>query len=473
MCGIFAFFSNNPEALNQVHSRKDTIASTIRLRGPDKTTVLRDRQFIAIHTLLSMTGFLREQPIVNEEMLLLYNGEVYNDYINYHDSYGDADFLKSHLLENHHPNFQQLDGEFAICVFSFSAQKVYLATDPFGTKPLYYQIGPRGCVVGSYESTLVACGESGNICQVPANTILEISLDELTLQSQTSLKTFDFSSQTETDFCKWNESFTQSIDKRTSNNRHQCFVGFSSGHDSGLIAADLLNRNIPFAIYTIPYKEDQEVLEKRIQILRQHHIPCYILEPSSLEIEKMKQLVLEHCDPFQLINLDSAFQNFKNPDMRILSGYIASAIIHQQARNAGRLISLSGQGADEIFCDYFNPHSNPAMSEIRGEWEGVTGPWKNFFGGWNRVFIGGGERIAGLFGIETRYPYLDVQVVQEFVNLHPKLKSEIYKAPITNRLKELDFPLHYRKFGFAGYPEEKGEMPPSTAHVSLASSMGT
>lgn len=90
---------------------------------------------------------------------------------------------------------------------------------------------------------------------------------------------------------------------------------------------------------------------------------------------------------------------------------------------------------------------------MKGNWENVTGPWKNFYGGWNRLFLGGNERISGHFGIETRYPYLDFDVVQEYLNLHPKLKQQTYKAPITNRLSELGFPQHERKLGFAGFAQ--------------------
>ena len=94
------------------------------------------------------------------------------------------------------------------------------------------------------------------------------------------------------------------------------------------------------------------------------------------------------------------------------------------------------------------------MSELKGKWHGVKGPWRNFYGGWNKVFLGGNERISSLFGIESRYPFLDFNVVQEFINLLPKLKSNYYKAPITNRLNELNFPFHPKKFGFAGFNDK-------------------
>ena len=142
-------------------------------------------------------------------------------------------------------------------------------------------------------------------------------------------------------------------------------------------------------------------------------------------------------------------QNFPDPDFRNITGYVASAIINKYAREDGYIISLSGQGADEIITDYST--GSMKMSQMKGDWTNLRGPWKNFFGGWNRIFLGATERISGLFGIETRYPFLDFQLVQEFINLTPELKSSIYKPPISHRLTALNFPFHNSKQGFAGF----------------------
>ena len=40
------------------------------------------------------------------------------------------------------------------------------------------------------------------------------------------------------------------------------------------------------------------------------------------------------------------------------------------------------------------------------------------------------ECIAGSLGIETRYPFLDKKVVQEFLNLSSDLKNLNYKSPL-------------------------------------------
>lgn len=59
------------------------------------------------------------------------------------------------------------------------------------------------------------------------------------------------------------------------------------------------------------------------------------------------------------------------------------------------------------------------------------------------------EFVAGAYGIETRYPYLDKFLVQEFLNLDSKLKNYFYKAPLRKYLLENNFPISLdNKFGF-------------------------
>jgi hypothetical protein len=48
--------------------------------------------------------------------------------------------------------------------------------------------------------------------------------------------------------------------------------------------------------------------------------------------------------------------------------------------------------------------------------------------------------VAGSHSIETRYPFLDKDVVQEFLWLTPELKNKTYKAPIYEYLKRNNFP---------------------------------
>lgn len=449
MCGISEIISTDKTIIEESITNKDKIIESIRRRGPDQTVILSDKDYLSIHTHLKITGDCT-QPILTDEYQLLFNGEIYNDYENYTEQYSDTHYLISQIKNYGINTFKNLDGEFAICYRDFKKNMLFLATDPFATKPLYYQIGKQYVVVGSYEKTVSEHGRKEPIYQVPANTLIQIDLNKFVTNEKSVIRPFDFSNQNIMDFKRWNNAFKKSILKRTKNPLHQSFVPLSAGHDSGIIAAEMIEEKLPFHVYSNPFGEDQDILEKRIKILQENHIEYDILEPNENEFKNMHKFLLENSEKYLLINTDSKFQNFSDPDFRNSSGYIGFAIICKRARKDNNLICLSGQGGDEIFSDYFNLNANPAMSEIKGNWNNITKPWTNFYSGWNRVFLGGTERIAGLFGIETRYPLLDFDVVQEFLNLHPTLKSKLYKAPITNRLDELNFPYHSRKQGFQG-----------------------
>ncbi len=453
MCGIFAAFSSDKKLLAEVTSLQDSIINTIQKRGPDKSTVELGENFVAIHTLLSMTGY-RTQPIKTDESMLVFNGEVYNDYRNYTNDFNDADYIVSQFEKKGPAAFKNFDGEFAIVLHSKEDNQLFLATDPFASKPLYFKLGKDFCLAGSYETTIKAAGGQGSIERIPSNKLIQIDLNSFKIVKITPLARFYFTKQVNQSFNDWTKVFQKALIKRTFNTKHRAFIGLSSGHDSGLIAAELINLGIPFHAYIMTYLEDQEIIKERIRILKEHNLTFDIVEPSKEEWQKMKKFVEENIDPYQLVNNESTFQNYDDPRIHMIPGTISGSLINERARKDNRLISLSGQGGDEIFADYYNEYTYSRMSELKGNWENIKSPWKNFSGGWNQVFLGANERVSGLFGIESRYPFLDFEVVQEFLNLDPKLKSKYYKAPMTNRLLELKFPFHYKKFGFAGFRDD-------------------
>jgi hypothetical protein len=65
-----------------------------------------------------------------------------------------------------------------------------------------------------------------------------------------------------------------------------------------------------------------------------------------------------------------------------------------------------------------NPESFP--SDISGIF-----PWGNFYYGSQWSYLMKEECIAGSLGIETRYPFLDRRVVQEYLNLSNDLLHHI------------------------------------------------
>ena len=59
------------------------------------------------------------------------------------------------------------------------------------------------------------------------------------------------------------------------------------------------------------------------------------------------------------------------------------------------------------------------------------------------------ETVSGTWGVEGRYPFLDKQVVQEFLWLSNDLKNKHYKSVIHNYLTSNNYPFEEnQKVGF-------------------------
>ena len=93
-----------------------------------------------------MTGEVTPQPFVDDGIVCLYNGEIYNykefgDYKS--DGYCIIDLYKEYGVDF----VKKLDGEYAILLLDFNSDLILMATDPFKTKPLFYSNcdGDFGC----------------------------------------------------------------------------------------------------------------------------------------------------------------------------------------------------------------------------------------------------------------------------------------------------------------------------------------
>ena len=158
--------------------------------------------------------------------------------------------------------------------------------------------------------------------------------------------------------------------------------------------------------------------------------------------------VQNNCEDF--ISEQYNNQNIKNDKASVGLSYICNLAI-----NDGRKIYLSGQGSDEIISDY-GMFGNKIAGDQQSTFGGIFPsnlepyfPWKNFFDGTMEMYIAKEEYVAGSFGVETRYPFLDIQVVQEFLWLTPELKNKYYKSPIHEYFIRNDFPFdNNKKIGF-------------------------
>lgn len=112
----------------------------------------------------------------------------------------------------------------------------------------------------------------------------------------------------------------------------------------------------------------------------------------------------------------------------------------------------SGIGADEVMA-HNNYHScGHGNVNIFPDNLSHVFPWPNFFNGSMSNYLKGDEYVGGTFSYETRYPFCDKDLIQEFLWLKPELKNNFkntnYKPALSSYLEKENFPYHLNKCGF-------------------------
>ncbi len=396
-------------------------------RGPDLTSTKIINSVEFLHNLLHITGDIRPQPFVKNDIVCVFNGEIYN-YTSFGTYASDGECIIDVYLNEGEEFVKKFDGEFALCLIDFSKSKLIIATDTFACKPLWYSIKDGKFCVASYNSQLQGLGFSdGN--KLKANTTEIYDLKSLSSIKKYQNKSFDIRQHKNT-FDHWIEAFSKSIKKRTQNTSQGMFVGMSSGYDSGAIACELEKQNVKFKAYSIINNENPAVLDARLKKISN-------TEPFTLtdhEFQRWKEELNKNCENFV----------YKDYDIKRDQASMGLSAICHRANKEKRKIYFSGQGADEIISDYgfggkkIYKHSGfgglfPA--QLEGFW-----PWYSFWDGTQVQYLNKEEYVAGHFGIETRYPFLDNDLVQEFLWLSVNLKNSKYKSCLDEYLKVNGFP---------------------------------
>ena len=409
----------------------------LKFRGPDETNVLKDKTngFTFLHNLLSITGEVSPQPFVQNGVVCVYNGEIYN----YQEfgGYGSDGECLIDLYKTYGVEFvKRLDGEFVLVLLDFNKDLSVIATDPFKTKPLFYSVenGEFGCA--TYKTPLETIGHQ-NVMKAIPNTAIVFRLSDSTLLDKFTICEFDLT-QFKTNFDDWNLAFQNAITKRAYNCREKIFIGLSSGYDSGVISAELLRQQIPFkAITVMGNTENEKVLSARHAAIEKSGISTVQTLQKSNEFRFAHQATIEEMTEEFIWTIESSRNNYKErwklTDDR---GSIWLSGVCNAAKQDGRKIYISGQGADEIFADYGHAgkpktsHSN--FGGLFPENLEDVFPWPSFYYSSQESYIAKEEYVSGAYGIEARYPFLDKQVVQEFLWLDHKLKNSQYKSVLAN-----------------------------------------
>ncbi|WP_435015483.1 asparagine synthase (glutamine-hydrolyzing) [Tundrisphaera sp. TA3] len=161
MCGIAGFVNRLGERAD-----RDVLArmtATLAHRGPDGDGLWCDGPAALGHRRLSIIDVAGgAQPMSNEDgtVWVTFNGEIYNDpdlrsllIARGHTFRTECDTESLvHLYEEYGPDFAaHLNGMFALAIWDIPRQRLILARDRMGQKPLYYAETPRGTLIFGSE----------------------------------------------------------------------------------------------------------------------------------------------------------------------------------------------------------------------------------------------------------------------------------------------------------------------------------
>ncbi len=154
MCGINGFITENKESETQLRNKINQMNDMIVHRGPDD-----DGVFVHSESDFSIAMGMRrlsiidlnsgKQPIYSDDgkLIIVFNGEVYNykalkeelekqGVLFYTKS--DTEVILKLYEKQGISSFKKLDGMFAFSIYDKNKNKVFIARDFFGEKPLYY-----------------------------------------------------------------------------------------------------------------------------------------------------------------------------------------------------------------------------------------------------------------------------------------------------------------------------------------------
>ena len=165
MCGIAGFMSNR--GISPADAMLDALEAALAHRGPDGAGRFRAGDFAMVQRRLAIIDLEGgDQPLYEPKgAALVANAEIY-DYIEQRVVLDGAAFatqsdceIPLHLYRRDGVRFAEtLRGMYAIALYDPMVERLFLARDPFGIKPLYYLETAEGFAFASEPQALFAAG---------------------------------------------------------------------------------------------------------------------------------------------------------------------------------------------------------------------------------------------------------------------------------------------------------------------------
>lgn len=382
MCGIFGALNYDHNNLSDLHR-----ASQLQYyRGPDQWNhYATDQCYLASNRLIIRDLPNATQPFTTQQGdVLVFNGEIYN-LAHLKKRFQLPSTLKSEveilcaifeLSTNMANTLSKINGIFALAYYKSAEQKLYVARDHFGVKPLFYtqqkeafyfssEITPLNKIRDDkpvYNSQSIHYFLEANYINSPETIYQHIhslapgSLLIVTKQSSNIInywETKDLIYSPIVKSCSEQEILFQAMDRQFERDQQQGLF-LSSGIDSNLIALRAKYNDINLKCYTVVYKGDDSESEITKQNCKKLDFPhhCAIFGP-----EQFVQ------------TLESASRHISQPlgDPGFYPLYFLTTQIDPEIK-----VCFSGDGADEIHFGYPTYWASLFTSLQQAPWKSLS-----------------------------------------------------------------------------------------------------
>lgn len=397
MCGIAGHFNQNARFANI-----EKALGLFRHRGPDSTATFEDSNIRMGYNRLSITNLATgHQPLFNSDksILVFYNGEIYNhhDLRSQTERQFDSQINKvdgaviPYLYELYGDTFaEKLDGMYAIALYDIKRNRLILARDLVGEKPLYYWNQGTEVVFSSsllgVRSMLreeVTLDHQG-IWDYPS--FLWIPEPKTVFKNVTSLmpgETLVFDSHGLV------QSITQDFLDSNCTNNSDSIEGLGTHLSQELYSTiensvtNMMPTEVPFGTFlssgldssivsTVAFKKSKEKCLNTFCVQFPDLSDPYhgFSNESSLAAEYANHLGTNHhnviADASTVLSALDDFVRLSDSPFAVSSG-LGVFLVSKKAKELGLKVLLSGDGADELYGGYSWYKHLPAISQIANE----------------------------------------------------------------------------------------------------------
>jgi asparagine synthase (glutamine-hydrolysing) len=384
------------------------------------------------HNLLSIVGFEGLQPLKEDEMVLVCNGEIYNyrelreDLDHDFKSDSDVEVIMALLKKYYHDSLFQavvktikcLDGDYAFAIYDGKDWAVL--RDPVGVKPVYFGVD-KNKNLSAFASERKALWKIGieEVETIPPGYILynwelkkmdygleTILNKELNLKAKYSSKNVN-QGLIEVLKGKLEASLINSVEKRL-RGLSEVGVMFSGGIDSTLLARLSDDLGVETILYSVGHEDsaDLKFAQKTADNMR---LPIHLRKVTREDVRDYLPLVLNSIEEFNLMKLGVG-----------MPAYMAAEMAHDDNIK----VMLSGQGADELFAGY---HRYLKLYQEQGE-NTLNDLLEDIYNLYH-VNLERDDKVTMASNVELRVPYLDLDVINIAMNIPMEYKITSEKDP--------------------------------------------